>query len=59
MNARFPDHDTSTALSLATRAPSIHNSQPWRWRVAPRVCIYMPIRTGVCPTPIRTAAICC
>ncbi len=34
MNARFPDHDTiHTALSLATRAPSIHNSQPWRWRV--------------------------
>lgn len=34
MNAHFPDHDTvRTALSLATRAPSIHNSQPWRWRV--------------------------
>lgn len=34
MNARFPDHDTiHTVLSLATRAPSIHNSQPWRWRV--------------------------
>jgi nitroreductase len=34
MNAQFPDHDTiRTALSLATRAPSIHNSQPWRWRV--------------------------
>jgi nitroreductase len=32
MNARFPDRDTiHTALSLATRAPSIHNSQPWRW----------------------------
>lgn len=22
-----------TALLLATRAPSVHNSQPWRWRV--------------------------
>jgi nitroreductase len=34
MNAHFPDHATiHTALSLATRAPSIHNSQPWRWRV--------------------------
>ncbi|BBY46010.1 hypothetical protein MCEL_43050 [Mycolicibacterium celeriflavum] len=34
MNAHFPDHDTiRTALSLATRAPSIHNTQPWRWRV--------------------------
>lgn len=34
MNARFPDRETiHTVLSLATRAPSIHNSQPWRWRV--------------------------
>ena len=34
MNATFPDRETiHTALSLATRAPSIHNSQPWRWRV--------------------------
>jgi nitroreductase len=34
MNADFPDRETiHTALSLATRAPSIHNSQPWRWRV--------------------------
>jgi hypothetical protein len=34
MNARFPDHDTiRRVLSLATRAPSIHNSQPWQWRV--------------------------
>ena len=34
MNACFPDRETiHTVLSLATRAPSIHNSQPWRWRV--------------------------
>lgn len=34
MNPRFPDRKTiHTVLSLATRAPSIHNSQPWRWRV--------------------------
>lgn len=25
-----------TALALAVRAPSIHNSQPWRWVVGPR-----------------------
>jgi nitroreductase len=34
MKAQFPDHDTVlTALRLATRAPSVHNTQPWRWRV--------------------------
>lgn len=37
MNASFPDHDTIHAvLSLATMAPSVHNSQPWRWRVGAR-----------------------
>ncbi|HET9876484.1 MAG TPA: NAD(P)H nitroreductase, partial [Mycobacterium sp.] len=30
----FPDTETiRTALLLASRAPSVHNSQPWRWRV--------------------------
>ncbi len=30
----FPDAETlRTVLSLATRAPSVHNSQPWYWRV--------------------------
>jgi nitroreductase len=34
MSERFPDSETTrTALSLATRAPSIHNTQPWHWRV--------------------------
>jgi nitroreductase len=34
MNAHFPDRETMrTALWLATRAPSVHNTQPWRWRV--------------------------
>ena len=34
MTAQFPNVETiRTALSLATRAPSVHNSQPWRWRV--------------------------
>jgi len=39
-----PDFDEtvlSVALSLAIRAPSIHNTQPWRWRIAPqRVDLY-------------------
>jgi len=34
MSARFPDAGTvRTALSLAARAPSVHNTQPWRWQV--------------------------
>ena len=34
MTAHFPDTATiHTALSLAAGAPSVHNSQPWAWRV--------------------------
>lgn len=34
MSAHFPDRETVHAvLSLAIRAPSVHNTQPWRWRV--------------------------
>jgi len=34
MNTHFPDTETiHAALALAIRAPSIHNSQPWQWRV--------------------------
>ena len=34
MNSDFPDLETvSSALALAGRAPSVHNSQPWQWRV--------------------------
>lgn len=36
MNTNFPNRETlRSALSLAVRAPSVHNSQPWRWRVGP------------------------
>lgn len=36
MAAQFPDANTIRAvLTLATRAPSVHNSQPWLWRVGP------------------------
>ncbi len=34
MNAHFPDTGTvRTVLTMAARAPSVHNSQPWRWQV--------------------------
>ncbi len=34
MNRGFPDDETTrAALTLAVRAPSIHNSQPWLWRI--------------------------
>ena len=33
----FPEPATLRAvLTMATQAPSIHNSQPWRWRVGPQ-----------------------
>ena len=37
MNAYFPDRETIHSVMLsATSAPSVHNSQPWRWRVGTR-----------------------
>ncbi len=34
MNASLPDAAAiRTVLGLASRAPSVHNTQPWRWRV--------------------------
>jgi nitroreductase len=37
MNACFPDDGTvRTVLALASRAPSVHNTQPWQWRVGAR-----------------------
>ncbi|MFI2472859.1 Acg family FMN-binding oxidoreductase [Nocardia xishanensis] len=37
MDRGLPDDNTvKTALALAGRAPSVHNAQPWRWRIADR-----------------------
>jgi nitroreductase len=37
MSAVFPDVETIRAvLTLATRAPSVHNTQPWRWCIGER-----------------------
>ncbi|AQT80091.1 NAD(P)H nitroreductase [Mycolicibacterium litorale] len=34
MDTELPDKATvEAALALAVRAPSVHNSQPWRWRI--------------------------
>ncbi|MDY6995802.1 MAG: nitroreductase family protein [Actinomycetota bacterium] len=35
MSSSFPDAATlRSALALAGRAPSVHNSQPWQWRLS-------------------------
>ncbi|MGV9817203.1 Acg family FMN-binding oxidoreductase [Nocardia xishanensis] len=37
MDRGLPDDNTvETALALAGRAPSVHNAQPWRWRITER-----------------------
>ncbi|MEO3756900.1 NAD(P)H nitroreductase [Mycobacterium sp. B14F4] len=37
MSAHFPDAETMrSALMLTVRAPSVHNSQPWQWRLGDR-----------------------
>ena len=57
MSAHFPDVETiRSALMLAVRAPSVHNSQPWLWRVATTVFISMPTEIYTCPGPTRTPA---
>ncbi|MCX4092431.1 Acg family FMN-binding oxidoreductase [Nocardia sp. alder85J] len=34
MTRTYPDHETlRAALALASRAPSVHNTQPWIWRM--------------------------
>jgi nitroreductase len=30
-----PEETIHSALEMAHRAPSVHNSQPWRWKIAP------------------------
>ena len=37
MKDAFPEQGTiHAALEMAVRAPSLHNSQPWRWRIGER-----------------------
>ncbi|GGS28419.1 Acg family FMN-binding oxidoreductase [Actinokineospora fastidiosa] len=46
----WPDHDTlMSAIALANRAPSVHNTQPWRWLVGTRSLHLMADRTRWLP----------
>ena len=49
----FDERVLNDALVRAVRAPSVHNSQPWRWRVVPHgVDLYTTRRAGChVPTP--------
>ncbi|MET7772756.1 NAD(P)H nitroreductase [Nocardia sp. NPDC005366] len=49
MSNRHPDSDTvRAALALAVRAPSVHNTQPWQWRVGDRtVHLYVDDERGL------------
>ena len=46
------------ALEQAGQAPSVHNTQPWRWQLGDAVIHLSPTWRGGCPRPIRTAATC-
>ena len=56
MDSAFPDDETiRAALALAVRAPSIHNSQPWLWRVGEHTVHLYADAGRHLPTPIRPA----
>ena len=52
MDRGLPDDRTvTTAIDLATRAPSVHNTQPWRWRIGDRsVHLYADLERQVSAT---------
>lgn len=50
-SAQPPDDETyCTAMIVANRAPSIHNSQPWQWGVGSSR-VQQVTRTTYMPTP--------
>ncbi|MFE2752319.1 Acg family FMN-binding oxidoreductase [Actinosynnema sp. NPDC059335] len=57
MDPSRPDQETiSAALALACRAPSVHNTQPWRWRLGgPSVHLYADPFRGLPATDPRGA----
>jgi hypothetical protein len=51
----IPAEVIENAVYLACRAPSYHNSQPWRWSSRPDICISSSMPTGW-SRPIEEAA---
>jgi hypothetical protein len=50
MPATRPDHQTLlAAIELANRAPSVHNTQPWRWRIGEESVHLLADRTRQVP----------
>ncbi|MFJ1456177.1 Acg family FMN-binding oxidoreductase [Nocardia sp. N2S4-5] len=60
MASALPDDETlEVALGMAVRAPSVHNTQPWRWRVAAdRLELYADTdRHLPCTDPVQRALV--
>ena len=49
----FDERDLWAALGKAIQAPSIHNSQPWRWRLGSGAVISTRTRPDGRRSPIR------
>ncbi|MDU0292333.1 Acg family FMN-binding oxidoreductase [Saccharothrix longispora] len=57
MERKQPDQDTiRAAVALACRAPSVHNTQPWRWRIGDRTVHLYADRTRAVPATDPTGA---
>lgn len=53
------DRATARAvIALANRAPSVHNSQPWRWRISPSAIHLFADPERALPRPTRPAGTC-
>ncbi len=56
----LPDAETiRSALLLAVRAPSVHNSQPWRWAIGEHSLHLYADLIGNCRTQTPTPGTCC
>ena len=51
--------DLVTAVEDSLRAPSVHNTQPWRWRFRGTGASCTPTAGGSSPPPTPRAAISC